>query len=84
MNGLLNWPKFQCVYVFVYREGILFACTGANATAQGPPPNLAFLEVLAEFTSKLLRQDKKAVYVLTELSQSFENYSLGDTRIVVL
>jgi cohesin complex subunit SA-1/2 len=27
----------------------------------GPPPNLAFLEIVTEFTNKLLKQDKKVV-----------------------
>jgi cohesin complex subunit SA-1/2 len=27
----------------------------------GPPPNLPFLEILYEFTNKLLKQDKKVV-----------------------
>ncbi len=27
----------------------------------GPPPNLAFLEIAAEFTNKLLKQDKRMV-----------------------
>ena len=30
----------------------------------GAPPNLAFLEVLTEFTGKLLKQDKKVVVLL--------------------
>ena len=30
----------------------------------GAPPNLAFLEILTEFTGKLLKQDKKVVRLL--------------------
>ena len=32
--------------------------------ANGAPANVAFLEILAEFTSKLMRQDKKTVLVV--------------------
>ena len=35
-------------------------CEGLAAGS--PPPNLAFLDILTEFTSKLLKLDKKAVY----------------------
>lgn len=45
-----------------YRDGIEFAFKYQNQKGQEyPPPNLAFLEVLSEFSSKLLRQDKKTV-----------------------
>ncbi|EMP42640.1 Cohesin subunit SA-1 [Chelonia mydas] len=44
------------------RDGIEFAFKYQNQKGQEyPPPNLAFLEVLSEFSSKLLRQDKKTV-----------------------
>ena len=48
-------------FLCIFREGILFATSQGEVPSEGPPPNLAFLEVLAEFSSKLLRQDKKAV-----------------------
>ena len=47
----------------LHREGILFSLNpleDPNDPA-GPPPNLAFLEITAEFTNKLLKQDKKVV-----------------------
>lgn len=49
--------------IFLYcRDGIEFAFKYQNQKGQDyPPPNLAFLEVLSEFSSKLLRQDKKTV-----------------------
>lgn len=49
--------------MFLYhRDGIEFAFKYQNQKGQDyPPPNLAFLEVLCEFSSKLLRQDKKTV-----------------------
>ncbi len=45
------------------REGILFSMTPLENPADPalPPPNLAFLEILHEFTSKLMRQDKRVV-----------------------
>ncbi|XP_066254838.1 cohesin subunit SA-1 [Euwallacea similis] len=47
----------------LHRAGILFAVMGAENSEDptGPPPNLPFLEILAEFTNKLLKQDKKVV-----------------------
>lgn len=51
------------MFIFLYcRDGIEFAFKYQNQKGQDyPPPNLAFLEVLSEFSSKLLRQDKKTV-----------------------
>ena len=45
----------------LHREGILVAATPLEnpLDAAGAPPNLAFLEILTEFTNKLLKQDKK-------------------------
>ncbi|KAJ8926732.1 hypothetical protein NQ314_020849 [Rhamnusium bicolor] len=46
----------------LHRAGILFAVTGAENNSDdptGPPPNLPFLEILTEFTNKLLKQDKR-------------------------
>ncbi|XP_042863250.1 cohesin subunit SA-2-like isoform X2 [Penaeus japonicus] len=47
----------------LHREGILFAVNPLENPADptGPPPNLAFLEILTEFTNKLLKQDKRVV-----------------------
>lgn len=47
----------------LHRAGILFAVSNAEMAEDptGPPPNLPFLEILAEFTNKLLKQDKKVV-----------------------
>ncbi|XP_045471555.1 cohesin subunit SA-1 [Harmonia axyridis] len=47
----------------LHRAGILFAVTGSEAPDDptGPPPNLSFLEILSEFTNKLLKQDKRVV-----------------------
>merc|ERR1719208_440967 len=44
----------------LHREGILVASNPEDPSG-GAPPNLAFLEILTEFTGKLLKQDKKVV-----------------------
>jgi len=47
----------------LHREGILVAANPLENPRDpgGAPPNLAFLEILTEFTGKLLKQDKKVV-----------------------
>lgn len=47
----------------LHREGILFTVTPIENPSDplGPPPNLAFLEILNEFTNKLMKQDKRVV-----------------------
>ncbi|XP_018561375.1 cohesin subunit SA-1 [Anoplophora glabripennis] len=48
----------------LHRAGILFAVTGVENSSDdptGPPANLPFLEILSEFTNKLLKQDKRVV-----------------------
>ncbi|UYV73194.1 STAG2 [Cordylochernes scorpioides] len=47
----------------LHQEGILFACTAPETQLDllGPPPNLPFLDILNEFTNKLMKQDKKVV-----------------------
>jgi cohesin complex subunit SA-1/2 len=45
----------------LHRAGILFAAMYSNADDSSVPQNLLFLEILNEFTNKLLKQDKKVV-----------------------
>lgn len=45
----------------LHRAGILFAALHMDADDSIAPPNLLFLEILNEFTNKLLKQDKKFV-----------------------
>lgn len=45
----------------LHRAGVLFAAEHWNADDSTVPPNLLFLEILNEFTNKLLKQDKKVV-----------------------
>lgn len=44
------------------RDGIEFAFKEPSPQGEGGPPlNLAFLDILSEFSSKLMRQDKRTV-----------------------
>ncbi|RZF44789.1 hypothetical protein LSTR_LSTR000741 [Laodelphax striatellus] len=47
----------------LHRDGILYAVSTGDSVEDptGPPPNLPFLEILTEFTNKLLKQDKRIV-----------------------
>ncbi|XP_039299727.1 cohesin subunit SA-1-like [Nilaparvata lugens] len=47
----------------LHRDGILYAVQTGDSVEDptGPPPNLPFLEILTEFTNKLLKQDKRIV-----------------------
>ncbi|XP_058806230.1 cohesin subunit SA-2 [Phymastichus coffea] len=48
----------------LHRQGILFAVScpdDIEPDPTGPPPNLSYLEILSEFTNKLLKQDKRVV-----------------------
>uniref|UniRef100_A0A452QVJ3 Cohesin subunit SA n=1 Tax=Ursus americanus TaxID=9643 RepID=A0A452QVJ3_URSAM len=58
----LDQIKTREAVATLHKDGIEFAFKYQNQKGQEyPPPNLAFLEVLSEFSSKLLRQDKKTV-----------------------
>lgn len=43
----------------LHREGVLFAVSEISDDPTSAPPNLLFLEILMEFTNKLLKQDKR-------------------------
>ncbi|XP_044288872.1 cohesin subunit SA-2-like isoform X3 [Varanus komodoensis] len=45
----------------IHKEGIEFAFQGA-AAVEGKPPNINFLIILAEFSYKLLKPDKRLIY----------------------
>lgn len=45
----------------LHRAGILFASKDTTPDDPNVPANLAFLDVISEFTNKLLKQDKKVV-----------------------
>uniref|UniRef100_A0A8C4V5B0 Stromal antigen 1 n=1 Tax=Falco tinnunculus TaxID=100819 RepID=A0A8C4V5B0_FALTI len=63
----LDQIKTREAVATLHKDGIEFAFKYQNQKGQDyPPPNLAFLEVLSEFSSKLLRQDKKTVHSYLE------------------
>ncbi|XP_053166181.1 cohesin subunit SA-1 isoform X3 [Hemicordylus capensis] len=63
----LDQIKTREAVATLHKDGIEFAFKYQNQKGQEyPPPNLAFLEVLSEFSSKLLRQDKKTVHAYLE------------------
>ncbi|XP_065216045.1 cohesin subunit SA-2 isoform X3 [Planococcus citri] len=45
----------------LHREGVLFAVSEPSDDPTSAPPNLPFLEILMEFTNKLLKQDKRMI-----------------------
>lgn len=55
----LDLVKNREALTALHRAGIAFAALDAPAAAPGP--NLQFLDALAEFSNKLLRQDKRHV-----------------------
>lgn len=63
----LDQIKTREAVATLHKDGIEFAFKYQNPKGpEYPPPHLAFLEVLCEFSSKLLRQDKKTVHSYLE------------------
>ncbi|XP_078065184.1 cohesin subunit SA-1 isoform X1 [Mustelus asterias] len=63
----LDQIKTREAVATLHKDGIEFAFKYPNPNGpEYPPPNLAFLEILGEFSSKLLRQDKKTVHAYLE------------------
>ncbi|KAK1346392.1 hypothetical protein QTO34_000248 [Cnephaeus nilssonii] len=61
----LDQLKTREAIAMLHKDGIEFAFKEPNPQGESHPPlNLAFLDILSEFSSKLLRQDKRTVYVL--------------------
>ncbi|ELU02222.1 hypothetical protein CAPTEDRAFT_182123 [Capitella teleta] len=50
----------------MHREGIIFSVSTQEDMNARVPPNIPFLEILTEFTSKLMKQDKKVVLQFLE------------------
>uniref|UniRef100_A0A4W5JWT1 Cohesin subunit SA n=1 Tax=Hucho hucho TaxID=62062 RepID=A0A4W5JWT1_9TELE len=58
----LDQLKTREAIAMLHKDGIEFAFKEPSPQGEGNPPlNLAFLDILSEFSSKLLRQDKKTV-----------------------
>lgn len=62
--GLDHQKNREAIAAF-HREGIHFTFNTIENPddPMGPPPNIPFLEIISEFSNKLLKQDKKIVYV---------------------
>ncbi|KAK1903199.1 Cohesin subunit SA-2 [Dissostichus eleginoides] len=55
--------KFRECVVMIHRNGIEFVFSEFSPTAETPtPPYLSYLPILSEFSSKLLKPDKKTVF----------------------
>ncbi|XP_033984608.1 cohesin subunit SA-2 isoform X1 [Trematomus bernacchii] len=55
--------KFRECVVMIHRNGIEFVFSEFSQTAETPtPPYLSYLPILSEFSSKLLKPDKKTVF----------------------
>uniref|UniRef100_A0A8C6V614 Cohesin subunit SA n=1 Tax=Neogobius melanostomus TaxID=47308 RepID=A0A8C6V614_9GOBI len=71
----LDQIKTREAVATLHKDGIEFSFKYQNPRgSEFPPLNLAFLEVLSEFSSKLIRQDKKTVHSYLEKFMS-ENMS---------
>ncbi|XP_052800827.1 cohesin subunit SA-2-like isoform X2 [Mya arenaria] len=58
----LDQVKNREAVAAMHRDGILFSIANVDLNDMSKaPPNIAFLEVLCEFTNKLMKQDKKTV-----------------------
>ncbi|XP_048369702.1 cohesin subunit SA-2 [Sphaerodactylus townsendi] len=69
----LDQLKTREAIAMLHKDGIEFAFKEPNPQGDGHPPlNLAFLDILSEFSSKLLRQDKKTVYAYLEKFMTFQ------------
>uniref|UniRef100_A0A673HSZ0 Cohesin subunit SA n=1 Tax=Sinocyclocheilus rhinocerous TaxID=307959 RepID=A0A673HSZ0_9TELE len=69
----LDQIKTREAIAMLHKDGIEFAFKEPSPQGEGGPPlNLAFLDILSEFSSKLLRQDKKTVHLYLERFMTFQ------------
>uniref|UniRef100_A0A8C5L830 Cohesin subunit SA n=1 Tax=Jaculus jaculus TaxID=51337 RepID=A0A8C5L830_JACJA len=59
--------------VMLHKEGIKFSLSEVPLTGSGEPPNLAFLELLSEFSPRLFHQDKQLL--LSYLGKHLQRFS---------
>uniref|UniRef100_A0AAQ4PX38 SCD domain-containing protein n=1 Tax=Gasterosteus aculeatus aculeatus TaxID=481459 RepID=A0AAQ4PX38_GASAC len=63
----LDQMKTREAIAMLHKDGIEFAFKEPSPQGPGSPPlNLAFLDILSEFSSKLIRQDKRTVHMYLE------------------
>ncbi|XP_048453844.1 cohesin subunit SA-2 [Rhincodon typus] len=59
----LDQLKTREAMAMLHKNGIEFAFKDDSTNSKGqPPPNMAFLDILSEFSPKLLKTDKRTVY----------------------
>uniref|UniRef100_A0A3B4YZD0 Cohesin subunit SA n=1 Tax=Stegastes partitus TaxID=144197 RepID=A0A3B4YZD0_9TELE len=69
----LDQMKTREAIAMLHKDGIEFAFKEPSPQGEGSPPlNLAFLDILSEFSSKLLRQDKRTVHMYLERFMTFQ------------
>ncbi|TRY95235.1 hypothetical protein DNTS_023077 [Danionella cerebrum] len=69
----LDQLKTREAIAMLHKDGIEFAFKEPSPQGEGGPPlNLPFLDILGEFSSKLLRQDKKTVHLYLERFMTFQ------------
>ncbi|KAG9478496.1 hypothetical protein GDO78_013507 [Eleutherodactylus coqui] len=69
----LDQLKTREAIAMLHKDGIEFAFKEPSPQGEVHPPlNMAFLDILSEFSSKLLRQDKKTVYSYLEKFMTFQ------------
>ncbi|KAL0973791.1 hypothetical protein UPYG_G00211210 [Umbra pygmaea] len=69
----LDQVKTRDAIAMLHKDGIEFAFKEPNPQGDGHPPvYLAFLDILSEFSSKLMRQDKRTVHMYLERFMTFQ------------
>ncbi|XP_023686294.1 cohesin subunit SA-2 isoform X1 [Paramormyrops kingsleyae] len=69
----LDQLKTREAIAMLHKDGIEFAFKEPSPHGEGNPPlNLAFLDILSEFSSKLMRQDKRTVHLYLERFMTFQ------------
>ncbi|XP_057204848.1 cohesin subunit SA-2 isoform X1 [Triplophysa rosa] len=69
----LDQLKTREAIAMLHKDGIEFAFKEPNPQGDGYPPlHLAFLDILSEFSSKLMRQDKRTVHMYLERFMTFQ------------
>uniref|UniRef100_A0A4W5NNB3 Cohesin subunit SA n=1 Tax=Hucho hucho TaxID=62062 RepID=A0A4W5NNB3_9TELE len=69
----LDQVKTRDAIAMLHKDGIEFAFKEPSPQGEGNPPlHLAFLDILSEFSSKLMRQDKRTVHMYLERFMTFQ------------
>ncbi|XP_038837191.1 cohesin subunit SA-2-like isoform X1 [Salvelinus namaycush] len=69
----LDQVKTRDAIAMLHKDGIEFSFKEPSPQGEGNPPlHLAFLDILSEFSSKLMRQDKRTVHMYLERFMTFQ------------